>query len=184
MQLKRDIEVVPSMPSNTLHKFRPFMKFHADIHFIYMTARGDEHKEVLHSYYKLIEEELEEITKEWPVELLIPVDPVELSDPELIRTLVVTREGYDTPGTNRRKKTSEVQKLKNASKETASESPSEGGDDEVDKEENNGEEDKKKQGEVTPLHNPPDDVEPSKKRKVSPMKPTSRKKSKSSKTKL
>jgi hypothetical protein len=97
---------------------------------------------------------------------------------------VVTREGYDTPGTSRRKKTEEVQKLNRASEETSSESPSRGGDDEVDKEENNGEEDKQKQGEVTPPHNPPDDADPSNKRKVFATKPTSWKKSKSSKTKL
>jgi hypothetical protein len=44
LQLKRDIEVVPRMTSNTLHRFRPFVKFHRDRHFIYITARGDEHK--------------------------------------------------------------------------------------------------------------------------------------------
>jgi hypothetical protein len=97
---------------------------------------------------------------------------------------VITREGHDTPGTSRRKKTEEVQQLSSASEETASESPGGGGDDEVDKEENNGKEDQQKQGEVTPPQNPPDDAEPSHKRKVSPMKPTSRKKSKASKTKL
>jgi hypothetical protein len=54
----------------------------------------------------------------------------------------------------------------------------------VDKEEKEGEEDKKKQGEVTPPRNPLEEAETSKKRKVSPMKPTSRKKSKASKPKL
>jgi hypothetical protein len=124
------------------------VKFHADRHFIYITAHGDEHKEVLQSYYKLTEEDLEEITKEWIADLLIPIDPTKLSDPELIGSPVVTREEYDTPGTSRRKKKEEIQELSNASEETASESPGGGGDDEVDKEENNGEEDKK-QGEVT-----------------------------------
>jgi hypothetical protein len=64
LQLKRSIEVVPCIMSNTLHRFRPFVKFHADKHFIYITAHGDKHKEVLQSYYKLTEEDLEEITKE------------------------------------------------------------------------------------------------------------------------
>jgi hypothetical protein len=38
LQLKRAIEVVPRMTSNTLHRFRPFVKFHADRHFIYITV--------------------------------------------------------------------------------------------------------------------------------------------------
>jgi hypothetical protein len=64
LQLKRAIEVVPHMTSDTLHRFNTFVKFHADKHFIYITVRGDEHKEVLHIYYKLIEEDLEETNKE------------------------------------------------------------------------------------------------------------------------
>jgi hypothetical protein len=79
LQLKRAIESFPRMTSNTLHRFRPFVKFCADRHFIYITARADEHKEELQSYYKLTEEDMEEITKEWPVEFLIPVDQEELS---------------------------------------------------------------------------------------------------------
>jgi hypothetical protein len=85
------------MTSNTLHRFRPLVKFHADRHFIYITVCGDEHKEELQSYYKLTEEDMEEITKEWPAEFLIPVDQVELSDPDLIGSPVVTHEEYDAP---------------------------------------------------------------------------------------
>jgi hypothetical protein len=66
------------MTLNTLDRFRPIMKFRTDRHFIYITECGDEHKEELQSYYKLKEEDLEEITKEWPAELLIPVDQEEL----------------------------------------------------------------------------------------------------------
>ena len=62
------------------------MKFHGDKHFIYIIAHREEQKEVPHSYYRITEEDLEEITKEWPVDLLILVDLVELSDPELIRS--------------------------------------------------------------------------------------------------
>jgi hypothetical protein len=62
------------MRLNTLDRFRPLMKFHVDRHFIYITARIDESKEELQSYYKLREEKLEEITKEWPAEFLITVD--------------------------------------------------------------------------------------------------------------
>jgi hypothetical protein len=93
---------------------------------------------------------MEEITKEWPTEFLIPVDQAELSDPDLIGSPMVTREEYDAPRSSKRKKKEEVQELNSVSDETASESLGGGGDDEVDKEENNGEEDKKKQGEVTP----------------------------------
>jgi hypothetical protein len=107
-----------------------------------------------------------------------------LSDPELIGSPEATREEHDTPGTNRRKKIEEVQNLSSASEETTSESPGGGGNDEVDKEENNGKEDQQKQGEVTPPRDPVDETDPSKKRKVSPMKPISRKKSRASKTKL
>jgi hypothetical protein len=44
LQLKRVIGVVPRMTSNTLHQFKPLMKFHIDQHFIYITACADEHK--------------------------------------------------------------------------------------------------------------------------------------------
>ena len=68
------------MTSNTLHRFRPLMKFNANRHFIYITVRTDEHKQQIQSYYKLTEEDLEEINKDWSVDLLIPVDPPEISD--------------------------------------------------------------------------------------------------------
>jgi hypothetical protein len=78
LQLKRDIEAKPHMAPNTLHRFRPLMKFNTDRHFIYITDRVDEHKEKLQSYYKLTEEYLEEITKEWSTDLLIPTNPAEI----------------------------------------------------------------------------------------------------------
>jgi hypothetical protein len=40
LQLKRDIESFPHMMPNTIHRFRPLAKFHADRHFIYITAWG------------------------------------------------------------------------------------------------------------------------------------------------
>jgi hypothetical protein len=83
----------------------------------------NEHKEELQSYYKLTEEYLEEITKDWSAELLISVDPIEMLDLELIDSTETTHEAKDTPGPNRRKKTEEVQNLSNASKEIASVSP-------------------------------------------------------------
>jgi len=40
------------------------MEFCTYRHFIYITAQADEHKEELQSYYKLMEEDLKEITKD------------------------------------------------------------------------------------------------------------------------
>jgi hypothetical protein len=58
-----------------------------------------------------------------------------------------------------------------------------GGDDEVDQEEE-GEEDKQEQGEVTPPKDPLTEAKTSKKRKVSPKKPSARKKSRANKPQL
>jgi hypothetical protein len=77
------------------------------------------------------------------------------------------------------KKTEEVQDLSSASGKTASVSPDRGGDDEV--EELNGKGAEQKPGEVTP---PRDEVDPLKKRKVSPLKPSSQKKLKATVTKM
>jgi hypothetical protein len=46
-------------------------------------VRADEQKEQLQLYYKITEEDMEEITKDWSVDLLIPSDPVEMFDPQL-----------------------------------------------------------------------------------------------------
>jgi hypothetical protein len=97
---------------------------------------------------------------------------------------VVTREEYDAPSSSRKQKKEDVEKINSTSEETALNSPSGGEDNEVDKEEKEGEVDKKKNGEVTPPRNPLEEAKTSKKRKFSPMKPTSRKKSKASKLKL
>jgi hypothetical protein len=64
IQLKTAIQATPHITPNTLHRFRPLMKFIAYHHFIYLTPRADEHQEQLQSHYKLTEEDLEEITKE------------------------------------------------------------------------------------------------------------------------
>jgi hypothetical protein len=68
--LKKAIEDIPHMTPNTLYCFRSLMKFCTNRHFIYIIARTDEHKEELQSYYKLIEEGLKEITKDWFAKLL------------------------------------------------------------------------------------------------------------------
>jgi hypothetical protein len=62
------------MTLNTLHRFMPLAKFRTYSHFIYIIVHGDEHKEELQSYYKLTEEDMEEITKKWPTKFLVPVD--------------------------------------------------------------------------------------------------------------
>jgi len=68
------------MTPNTLHKFGPLMKFSVDHHIIYITTCADEHKKQLQSYYKLTEEDIEEIIKEWSEDLLIPANLAELFD--------------------------------------------------------------------------------------------------------
>jgi hypothetical protein len=85
-QLKVFIEAFPHMTPRTLHQYRPISKFHIDLHFIYITARRDESKEELQSYYKLTDEDMEQITKEWPEEFLVPIFDVELSDIDTIGT--------------------------------------------------------------------------------------------------
>jgi hypothetical protein len=90
------------MTSNTLHRFQPLMKFSADHHFIYITTCVDEHKEQLQSYYKLTEDDLEEITKECLAELLISADPTKMYDinnPEAAQ---------NTPGPSKTRKDGEI----------------------------------------------------------------------------
>jgi hypothetical protein len=74
------------------------MKFSVDCHFIYISAHIDEHKKQLQSYYKPTEEDLEDITKDWLADLLIPVDPEEISNIDSLEAV------HDTPGPNKTKK--------------------------------------------------------------------------------
>jgi hypothetical protein len=99
-------------------------------------------------------------------------------DPAL-DSLETTHKEQNTPGTSKRQKTEEVQVLSSASRKTASISPEQGGDDDV--EEMKDREVEQKKGEVTP---PRDEADPLKKRKVSPPKPSSQKKSKAIVTKM
>ena len=112
-----------------------------------------------------MEEDLEEITKDWSMDLLIPVDPTDISDIDSPETM------WDTLGPSRTKKIEEVQDLDSASVKTASISPEKGGDGE----ELNDKEVEQQQG---------DEVDPLKKRKGSSPKPSSRKKSKATMTKM
>jgi hypothetical protein len=99
--LKVAIQYAPHITLNTLHRFRPLMKFSMDFHFIYITVRDDEKKQQLQSYYKLMEDELEDITKEWSTYLLVPVDPVDISNVDSLETAT------DIPGPSKIKNTKE-----------------------------------------------------------------------------
>jgi hypothetical protein len=147
------------------------MKFNADYHFTYITTHVDEHKQHFQSYYKLIEDDLEEITKEWSIDLLVAADAAEMSDidsPEAMQ---------NTPGLGKTKKDVEVQDIHITSMKTASLSPVKGGDDE----ELGGTEVEERKGEVTP---PSDEANFSKKRKITPVRPSSRQKTKATWTTL
>jgi hypothetical protein len=150
-QLKHAIEAFSRMTSNTLHQYKPLANFHADQHFIYITTHRDENKEELHSYYKLIDEDMEEITKEWPAEFLVLVDVAELSDPDIIGSPLVIRvehDGQDSAKKNKKKE--EVQNIEtdeedNTSEESGPNLPAGGGGaDEVNQEEGWEEREKKR----------------------------------------
>jgi hypothetical protein len=115
LQLKMAIESFTQMTVNTLDRFIPLMKFRVDRHFIYITARTDHNKEELKLYYNLTEEDLEEITKEWLAEFLIPVAKEKKIDPNLIVCSIVTHKEYNAPSRRRRKKKEDVQELNSAS---------------------------------------------------------------------
>jgi hypothetical protein len=118
-----------------------------------------------------MEDELEEITKEWSMNLLVPAAPLEISDVNSPETAM------DIPEPSKTKKTKEVHDLDSASVNITSISSEQGGDGgEID-----GTEVELKKGDIIP---PRDEEDPSKKRKVSPLKPSSRKKMKSTKTKF
>jgi hypothetical protein len=118
-----------------------------------------------------MKEDLKEITKDWSTYLLIPADPTDMSDPDSPETV------HDTPRPNKTKKTEEVQDLRSASGNTASVSPDRGGDEE----EINGTGVEQKKGEVTLVR---EEIDPLKKRKVSPPKLSSQKKSRATMTKM
>jgi hypothetical protein len=95
------------MTSNTLHAYIALANFHTDRHFIYITAHRDKSKEELQSYYKLTDEDMEEITKEWSVEFLVPVEKTELSNPVIIGSPLVTQMEWDGPSNAKKNKKKE-----------------------------------------------------------------------------
>jgi hypothetical protein len=98
------------MTLHTLHQYQPIAKFHVDPHFIYITVHRDENEEELQSYYKLIDEYMEQITKEWPEEFLVHVVDAKLSDIDIIGIPIVTRLEHvrQSSGTKKKKKQEEV----------------------------------------------------------------------------
>jgi hypothetical protein len=147
------------------------MKFSMDRHFTYITTHGDEHKQQLQSYYKLTEDDLEEITKEWSVDLLLTLDLVDMSDEEIPEAM------SDTPGPSRTKKDDKVEDVPRNSAKTTSISPTQRGDgDEL-----GGTEVEQNIGEVTP---PREEEDLSMKKKMTPPNPSSQKKAKATRTTL
>jgi hypothetical protein len=78
-----------------------------DCHFTYITTCVDEHKQHLQSYYKLTKDDLEEITKEWSADLLVPADPSEMFDVDSPETMP------DTLGQSKMNKNDEVHDVYN-----------------------------------------------------------------------
>jgi hypothetical protein len=95
------------MTPNTLHKYMPLEKFHADRHFIYIIVHRDESKDELQSYYKLSDEYMEDITKEWSVDFPVLVEYAELSDPNIIGSPLVTWVEHDGQNSVKKKKKKE-----------------------------------------------------------------------------
>jgi hypothetical protein len=164
-QLKNAIQSTPCLTPNILHKFIPLIKFSTYCHFAYITVCTNEHKQQLQSYYKLTEEDLEHITKEWLANLLVTADPAEMSDVDSPESMP------DTPRPNKTKKDDEVQYVHSTSMKTTSISPTQGGDGE----ELGGIEVEQNKGKITP---PREEEDPSNKRNITPTNPSSQKKTK------
>ena len=99
------------------------MKFNVDRHFIYIIAHTDENKEKLQYYYKMIEEDLEEIIKEWSANLLVSTNPVEMSDIDSLEVAQNTPGPSKTKKTNNIKKDEDIQNVDSRSVRTASITP-------------------------------------------------------------
>jgi hypothetical protein len=157
-QLKLVIQSEPRMTPNNLHRFQPLINFSAYRHFIYLTSCVNENKEQLQSYYKLTEEDLEEITKEWSANLLIPANLAEVSDIDNLVGVQNTPRPSKTKKTKKTNKDEDIQDVDRISIRTTSVTPEKG---------SNGEDlEEVKQ-------RPGDEVEIIKKRKGSPIEPSS-----------
>jgi hypothetical protein len=148
-------------------------KFRVDPHFIYIIARRDESKEELHSYYKMTDEEMKQIMKEWSKEFLVPISNEELSDTDIIGIPLVTQVKHveKSSGTKKKKKKEEVQNIETDEEDNASEKNgygSLGGGDESNGKGGGDEGENQGEGEATPLKDPPSKIVTPYKRKVSP----------------
>jgi hypothetical protein len=118
----------------------------------------------------LTKEDIEQITKDWSADLLIPANPAELFDIDSPETVP------DTPGPSKTKKPEEVHEVDIASVRTASITPDGGDGKEIE-----GTKIEQQKGKVPP---PRDEEDSLKKRKVSPLKSSSRKKPQTLVTKM
>jgi hypothetical protein len=107
------------------------IKFSVDRHFIYLTPRNDEHQEQLQSYYKMTEEDLEEITKEWSVDLLVSEQIQQTFQTSTAQKLRRIHLGPVRQRKQRRqRKMKEIQDVDSRSVRMASITPDQGGNDE------------------------------------------------------
>jgi hypothetical protein len=83
----------------------------------------DENQEELQSYYKLTNEDMEQITKEWSEQFLLHVADAELSDTDTIGIPIVTQVEHvrHSSGTKNKKKQEEFQDIKRDEEDNASE---------------------------------------------------------------
>jgi hypothetical protein len=114
-------------------------------------------------------------------EFLVPVVDAELSDTDIIGSPLVTRVEHvrQSSGTKKKKKKEEVQNIETDEEDNASEengSGSLGGGDEENGQGGGDEGEKQGEGEATPPKDPPTETVTPQKRKVSPQKPSARKK--------
>jgi hypothetical protein len=112
------------MTPHTLHHYRPIAKFRKDLYFIYInTVRRDENQEDLQSHYKLTDEDMDQITKEWPDEFLVPIFDEKLSDTDTIGSCIVTQFKHvgKSNGVKKNKNQEEVQDVETDEEDNASE---------------------------------------------------------------
>jgi hypothetical protein len=125
-------------------------------------VRQDENQEELQSYYKLTNEDMEHITKEWSEEFLVPVTDAKLSDTDTIGSPIFTRVEHvgQSSGTKKKKKQEEVQNIEtdeedNDSEDNGSRLLKGEGEDEVEGYRVGDEGENKGGCEATPLEDPP-----------------------------
>jgi hypothetical protein len=132
----------------------------------------------------MTEKDMEQITKEWPEEFLVPVADVELSSIDTIGSPIVTRVEHveKSSGMKKKKKKEEVQDIEsdeedNTSEDNGSGSIRGGGEDEEEGQGGGDEREEDKGGrKYTPPEDPPTGTITPQKRKVSEKKPSTRKK--------